>query len=213
MLKTSGPARSHFGTDWSIGTWSSSHMFKNWHAYWTEGSYSTTSALMYSTSSVMFSINPNSGPEGYTVGSNDREMEDTMIKAGDTFSIVIDNVNKLSSYCGRPFNYSDFTVKIESSYNSKSTELLTVEHSPMIGQGCPFETSYYNLQEMCSGRGTCDYCTSQCECYDGFGSAADRASVEVDNFDRACTSQICPFGTSFGVLPGATGRASNDMLP
>lgn len=207
MLKTSGPARSHFGTDWSIGTWVSSHMYKQWHAYWVEGSYNGSSSHMYSESSVTFSINPNSGPNPYTVkqGGSEQDEEDIFIKAGDTFSIVIDNINKISTVCGRPFNYSDFKLSVNSSYNSKVIELESIEYTPMIGQGCPYETSFYNLQEMCSGRGTCDYCTGLCSCYDGFGSASDRASVEVDNFNRACTDQICPFGASFGVLTGATG--------
>jgi hypothetical protein len=214
MLKTSGPARSHFGTDWAIGTWVSSHMYKQWHAYWTEGSFNGSSSHMYSDSAVVFTINPNSGPDPYTVkqGGSEQEEEDTFIRAGDTFSIVIDNLNKLSSYCGRPHNYSDFKVSVASSYNSKVIDLETIQHSPMIGKGCPFETSYFNLKEMCSGRGTCNYCTGQCECYEGFGSAADRASVEVDNFNRACTGQICPFGASFGVLTGPAGMTRNLIL-
>ena len=208
MLKTSGPARSHYGTDWAIGTWVSSHMYKQWHAYWTEGSFNGSSSHVYADSSVVFTINPNSGPGPYTVqqGGGVQESEDTFIRAGDTFSIVIDNLNKLSSYCGRALNYSDFQVSVASSYNSKVINLETIQHSPMIGKGCPFETSFSNQQEMCSGRGSCNYCTGQCECYEGFGSAADRASVETDNFNRACTGQICPFGASFGVLTGATGE-------
>ena len=207
MLKTSGPARSHFGTDWSIGKWVSSHMYKQWYADWTEGVFNGSSAFIYSDSKVTFSINPNSGPNPFTVkqGGSEQDDEDTFIKAGDMFSIVIDNINKLSTYCGRPFNYSDFKVSVSSSYSSMDIDLETVQHSPMIGSGCPFGKSPYNKQEMCSGRGTCNFCTGQCECYEGFGSTADRLSVEVDNFNPACSDHICPFGTSFGILPGATG--------
>ena len=208
MLKKSGPARSHFGTDWSIGVYSSSHMFKRWYAYWTEGVYNSDYESMYSGSQVVFSINPNSGPDGYTVkaGGSDQETEDILIKAGDTFSIVIDSLNGLSTYCGRPANYSGFEVQVSSAYSDKTIAFETVRHSPMIGSGCPVGLSYYNVKEMCSGRGSCNFCTGRCECYDGFGSSADKASVEVDNFKRDCSSKICPFGTSFGVLTGAAGN-------
>lgn len=212
MLKTSGPARSHYGTDWSIGKFVSSHMYKQWYAYWTEGLYNGSSAHVYSDSSVTFSINPNSGPSSFTVkqGSSLQDNEDTMIKAGDIFSIVIDHVNKLSSVTGRPFNFSEFKVSVASSYNSKVIDLERIEHTPMIGKGCPYELSPTKVQEMCSGRGTCDYFTGLCSCYDGFGSDSDRASVEVDNFNRACTDQICPFGISFGVLTGAAGEQPHE---
>lgn len=54
--------------------------------------------------------------------------------------------------------------------------------------------------EVCAGRGTCNLCTQQCECFDGFGSATDRQSVEYDNFPRNCTGNICPFGISHSSL-------------
>lgn len=61
---------------------------------------------------------------------------------------------------------------------------------------------------VCGDRGTCDYCTQQCICFDGYGSPSDKASVEVDDFSPDCSGRICPFGVSFASLVSPSGSSS-----
>eukprot|EP00602_Paraphysomonas_sp_CaronLab_P000857 CAMPEP_0185030848 /NCGR_PEP_ID=MMETSP1103-20130426/17941_1 /TAXON_ID=36769 /ORGANISM="Paraphysomonas bandaiensis, Strain Caron Lab Isolate" /LENGTH=634 /DNA_ID=CAMNT_0027566127 /DNA_START=316 /DNA_END=2221 /DNA_ORIENTATION=+ len=170
------------------------HGLKEWKGLWFEGTYSTSD--MFGSSYLTLWIEPGG------------DADDTFIHAGEEFYIVIDRVNRLSSYCGRPEDYSGFQVGVYSQNTTLTIPVAPVMESDPIGPGCPRNLNCSRQMAVCSDRGTCDYCTQQCTCFDGFGSPSDRAAVEVDNFPRDCSGKICPFGVSFGSLVSPSGSSS-----
>jgi len=108
------------------------------------------------------------------------------------FWVNIDKAcNHLVPVCGAVKNSSAFTVSVTSDYFYTETFPITVSNA--IGAGC-------DALSKCNGNGRCDFCTSTCECFDGFGSAVDRSYAVVNDFKADCSSRVCPVGKSVGNL-------------
>jgi len=81
--------------------------------------------------------------------------------------------------------------------------LSLFDYSSPIGTGC-------SAQNDCNGNGQCDFCTSQCQCFDGYGSEADKASTDMDTFANDCSTRRCPLGEASSTI--AHGNSSYHAL-
>ena len=102
--------------------------------------------------------------------------------------------NAISPVCGRPASSSDFTFAVDSS--TFDLAATTFDYVSPIGTGC-------SSQNDCNGNGACDFCTSQCTCFDGYGSAADKLTTDFDTFASDCSTRRCPLGVSGGNIASA----------
>lgn len=169
-----------------------------WSSFWEEGEYPG-----YKESRVQFWID---GEASYSAKVL------PFVKAGTSFSIYIDRLSHLSTYCGRPQNYDGFTLRVSSQNTSLTTPITVVTSSAAIGNGCPLGRNISNQLSVCSSNGECNYCTGQCECYEGYGSFTDRQSVDTDNFPRDCSGMKCPFGISIASLPNTANTNDSQGL-
>jgi len=102
--------------------------------------------------------------------------------------------NAISPVCGRLRNSDDFKFTVTSdTFDLPATKF---DYTSPIGTGC-------SAQNDCNGNGQCDYCTGQCTCFDGYGSANDRATTDIDTFASDCSSRRCPLGVSGGNVASA----------
>jgi hypothetical protein len=67
--------------------------------------------------------------------------------------------------------------------------------SDVVGQACGKELG------QCNGNGVCDYCTSTCKCFDGFGSPKDLDAAQSLTFTPDCLSMACPTGPALVQVP------------
>jgi hypothetical protein len=102
--------------------------------------------------------------------------------------------NAISPVCGRLRSSPDFTFAVESS--TFDLPATTFDYTSPIGTGC-------SAQNDCNGNGECDYCTSQCKCFEGFGSDADKLTTNLNTFAADCSSRRCPLGISGGNIASA----------
>ena len=147
----------------------------NWTANWYEGDTSDGFAGSYAT---LIPVNSSQIGEFFWV---------SLERFGNNFAAV----------CGSHKNNTKFTIEIVA--NEYINSAFTVNESSLtyvsgIGSQCK-EVNY------CNGNGYCDYCSSKCVCYDGFGSTKDREYAVSNDFLPDCTSKTCPIGTSVGSRP------------
>ena len=156
----------------------------DWTNTWHEGNFSDGYAGSY----VEFSpLLENWVPIGSTDHFPGRNNE---------FNLTISRTSQLSPYCGQKRDFEGYAFEVfGSQFNISRTVFDT---SAGIGFGC-------DAQNKCSGNGDCNFCTSTCECFDGFGSARDITYAVADNFKPDCSSLTCP------VAP-AVRNAGRDML-
>ncbi len=106
----------------------------------------------------------------------------------------------LTPLCGRPLNFEGFTYSVVSdSFLVNETQFDTADS---IGRGCTAKSN-------CNGHGFCNYCSEQCECYDGFGSPKDLLHAVSNDFQPDCTSRACPVGHSRGSVGSLYGTDGN----
>lgn len=168
-----------------------------WIGSWVDGSYDDSGGPYHNTRAY-FSL---------------RSVDDT-VTSGTDVTLVLPTSNRIAISCGRNINYEGFKLEVDDASGINNITASTISLAHQIGRGCPGanEDGY-----ECNGRGVCNHCTQKCECFDGFGSAADKASVsilcdfmsilhdrclqvEYDTFAPDCSAKICPFGPSFGKL-------------
>lgn len=105
--------------------------------------------------------------------------------------------NHLISQLGRIANYSGFTVEIFSTaFRLNRTRVMT---SAGIGPGCDDFGG-------CHNSGVCNYEFSRCECFDGFGSAADIAAADANSFTPDCLALACPKGPASVAMERVSGE-------
>lgn len=103
----------------------------------------------------------------------------------EPFQLNISRRSQLSAYCGQRANYEGFAFSVRAAlYNISKTPIMLTDG---IGPGC-------TAQNDCSGNGVCDFCTSTCQCFDGFGSPQDLSMAVTNNFNADCSSRTCPRG-------------------
>jgi hypothetical protein len=101
-----------------------------WVGFWNEGTYDTSD--MYGGSSINLWI------ESIGEGSDPAF---SFIPAGEIFYILVDRANGLSSYCGRPENYTGFQISVQSDNTTLVVPLEQLKESDPIGAGCPLATN------------------------------------------------------------------------
>lgn len=143
-----------------------SNLQSPWTGSWHEGSNSSVARTAWSDPSKLI-LYPNH-----------------VYPAGVPFWVLIDRYpNSLVSLCGRPPNFPAFRFKVTSSnYYTNTSSFLS---AGQIGDGC-------KSQNYCSGNGNCDFCTSKCTCFNGFGSPSDKLRAISDDFHADCSSRTCP---------------------
>lgn len=117
------------------------------------------------------------------------------------FWIYIPPENRLMAVCGSQTNSTEFLYEILSPYfRINATTFTSVQG---VGGAC-------DAQYQCHGRGECNYCTQQCECHDGYGSAADRAYLPIgDSMPSDCSGRTCPAGPAVYAQPRYVDGRSN----
>ena len=60
--------------------------------------------------------------------------------------------------------------------------LCCLPQSNPIGSGC-------DTLNKCHGNGVCNYCSSKCDCFDGYGSVYDLQFAVVQDFNPDCSSK------------------------
>lgn len=121
--------------------------------------------------------------ELYSTGSNPF--------GSQAFWIYIDrSCNNIIPVCGREYSSVDLSVTVNSTLYFTATS--PPSYSSAIGRGC-------DLFNACSGNGNCNFCTSKCSCYEGWGSATDKqkAGPQATSFTPDCASRACPSGPSW----------------
>jgi hypothetical protein len=66
--------------------------------------------------------------------------------------------------------------------------------SDAVGPGCTRDL------KNCNGNGDCNYCSGTCSCYDGYGSAKDKAVAQSPTFNPDCSSKACPIGIALAMV-------------
>ena len=59
----------------------------------------------------------------------------------------------------------------------------------------------------CNGHGRCNFATSTCDCFDGWGAATDIALYRAPD----CSQMTCPSGKAWGDVPTAFNTAHHTM--
>jgi hypothetical protein len=99
--------------------------------------------------------------------------------------------NNIVPLCGHQLNNTEITLKVNSTYYY--SEAAPFLFSGAIGAGC-------DDISKCNGHGACDYCSSTCKCFDGYGSERDRSFAIANDFNVDCSSRACPVGSSIASL-------------
>jgi hypothetical protein len=121
------------------------------------------------------------------------------------FWINVDrNIDHLTPICGQRSNSSSFHVAINNTYFYVDSSVFN--STTAIGQAC-------DQLSKCNGHGTCNYCTSTCECFDGYGSLLDVSytGANHNNFRLDCSSRACPVGPAIYSLGKFLNGSSNDV--
>ena len=147
----------------------------------------------------------NTGFEAWTgiwnEGDKDDDYVDSYVRlypgktfpAGTPFTILIDRCpNHLVSLYGRQKDYKGFNIVVTG--NTYFTNITHPDTVQPIGDSC----SAFNY---CNGNGNCDYATSTCKCFDGYGSAKEFLTAVASDFQPDCSSRSCPIGPAFAALP------------
>jgi hypothetical protein len=123
--------------------------------------------------------------------------------AGSALSIIIDKCpNGLMSLWGYEDNYPGFNFVVTGGvYYTNITHPDTVD---AIGDNC-------KAFDYCSGNGRCNYNTSSCTCFDGYGSSWDHLQAVSDDFKPDCSSKTCPTGAAIGTLGKYNNGTGNGM--
>ena len=145
----------------------------DWNYTWHEGSFSDG----YANSYVEFT------PLLWVYGPS--KSIDDFPRRNEIFSLTISRTSQVSPYCGQKTDFEGFAFELIGDWFSINK--TSFASSSGIGFGC-------DGQNRCNGNGQCNYCTSTCDCYDGFGSERDRAFAVTDDFAPDCSSSICPVG-------------------
>lgn len=103
-------------------------------------------------------------------------------KINDIVWIYIDGqLNHLVSFIGSQKNSSGFKLSvITRDFNVNESSIF---QSTAVGSAC-------DSLSQCNGNGNCDYATSTCQCFDGFGSVSDRlSSASPHNYQPDCSGR------------------------
>ena len=155
-------------------------------AQWIEGSYNKTTNTKYATAQLYLKIKT--------------ENKINYLKGNEIISLHIYARNGIGVDCGFPssFVYNNlsyrtdfipFTIAVNTTKNSTQN----IPTFSGIGNGC---TQFND----CSGHGTCNYCTNQCTCMEGYGAINDVIMTGRDlSYD--CSKRVCPKGRQIVGIP------------
>jgi len=92
-----------------------------------------------------------------------------------------------------------YTMSSSHSAGSGSVTSFTVlpvpfHSSDAVGPGCTRDL------KNCNGNGDCNHCSGTCSCYDGYGSAKDKAVAQSPTFNPDCSSKACPIGIALAMV-------------
>mmetsp|Transcript_2728 Transcript_2728/g.5002 ORF Transcript_2728/g.5002 Transcript_2728/m.5002 type:complete len:448 (-) Transcript_2728:43-1386(-) len=148
-----------------------------WKASWTEGTWCAGCSNPYNSSLLTLQL---------------RDVNAIVRRTLHTVTVY--KSNGIKAYCGHPMN----SQKIMIGTNASGTDqYMSVENSPLVGNGCQDKSS-------CSLHGTCDYCYNTCICDEGYGNP----STEIYDYVRIdCGERTCPAGKSIGSLPTSSTSA------
>lgn len=112
----------------------------------------------------------------------------------DIVWIYIDgHLNHIGSFIGSQKNFTGFRLSITN--RDFGVNQSSIFQSTGVGSAC-------DTLNQCNGNGNCDYTTSTCQCFDGFGSVKDKLdSASPHNYQPDCSGRSCLKGPAYVAVP------------